>query len=339
MKNLKKLILLSIISISLISCSNEEGDTKKTNTVQNDVYVCGHENNYPTFWKNGIPNQLENNGKTGDILSIKINDNDVFCLGFLTNSTIGGDLTYHIWKNNTIIAVLDPSFLAEDFAIDGNDIYIIGQVYNPQFGHYQGKLWKNGVLSNLTSSGKESFTSITIANHNVYVTGYYYVGNNSYAAYWKNNTLTTLSNGVTECNVSSIEVFENNVYVTGAEKNSNNVWVAKYWKNGNPTSLTNGNYGATAGAIRLINNDLYVNGAEYNSTGDPVLKYWKNGTETALTNGNYFEPQIKSMEIIDNNVITIGYSDENLSIATLFSYNGISLLTKPNCEFRDLCMD
>lgn len=337
MKNLKKLILWSIISISLISCSNEEVGTKKTNTPQNDIFVCGHENNIPTFWKNGIPNQLENNGKTGDVLSIKTDNNNVYCLGILVDNS--GNLNYYLWKNNSILISLGTNFLAMDFAIDGNDIYIIGQVYNPQFGHYQGKIWKNGILSNLTSTGKESFTSITISNHDVYVSGWYYVGNNSYTAYWKNNTVTTLNNGTTECGINSIEIFENNVYVTGYEKNSNNVSVAKYWKNGVPTLLTNGNYGATAGTIRIINNDIYVSGIEYNSAGDRILKYWKNGTETALTNGNYFEPQISSMEIIDNNVLTIGYSDENLSIATLFNYNGISLLTKPNCEFRDLCIN
>jgi hypothetical protein len=339
MKKLKSIILLSIISVLLLSCSNDEDDTKETNTTQKDVYIGGHENYFPTFWKNNIPTQLENHGKNGAISSIKVNDNTIFCLGSLANSTTPGDSSYYIWKNNSIFITLDQGFTPSDFAVDGNDIYIIGFVNDPQSGNYQGKLWKNGVLSSLTSTGEESLSSITIVNHDVYVAGYIYEGNKSYAAYWKNNTPTLLTNGTTNCAVNTIEVFENDVYVTGFEENSSNVSVAKYWKNGVPTSLTNGNHNATAGAIRFKNKDIYVNGVEYNASGDEVLKYWKNGAETILTNGNYYYPAINSMEIIDNNVITIGYSDEYANSASLFQYNGTSLLTKLYSAFNDLCVN
>ncbi|MCL9804703.1 hypothetical protein NAT51_04165 [Flavobacterium amniphilum] len=336
MKKLKSILLLSIISISFLSCSNDEDDI---NTAQKDVYVCGHENYFPAYWKNNTVNQLENNGKIGSASSIKVFNNDVFCLGGLNNDTSGDDISYYIWKNNSIFITLNEGFIPQDFAVDGDDIYVIGLAYNPQFGHYQGKLWKNGVLSNLTSTGKESFTSITIANHDVYVAGFIYEGNNSYAAYWKNNTQTLLTDGTKDCYVNTIEVFENNVYVTGSEKNPSNVSVAKYWKNGVPTSLTNGNYDATAGAIRFKNNDIYVNGVEFNSAGDGILKYWKNGAETILTNGTYYHPVINSMEIINNKITSIGYSDDYANTASLFQYDGVSLLTKFNCGFNDLCIN
>jgi hypothetical protein len=341
MKNLNLLFILKNFAIlfllSFTNCDNEKVEIENISETQNDIYVCGHENNYPTFWKNSISNYLENNGKTGDIISIKTNDNNVFCLGFLSENT--GIISNYVWKNNDIIIKLDPFFQAIDFAIDVNDIYVIGLVYNPQFGSYQGKLWKNGVLSNLTSTGKESFSSITIKNHDIYIAGYIYIGNNSYAAYWKNGTPTILTNGTTESGINSIEIFENNVYVMGFEKNSNDVSVAKYWKNGIPTLLTNGNYDATAGTIRFIENDVYVNGVEIDSNGNEVLKYWKNGEEKTLTNRNYYYPKISSMEIIDNNVYTIGYSDENATLAAVFNYDGISLLTKFNSSFNDMCIN
>ena len=60
-----------------------------------------------------------------------------------------------------------------------------------------------------------------------------------------------LTDGSHNSNAQSIVIVGNDVYVSGYEKNSSKIPVAKYWKNGVAVSLTDGTNDANASGIVL----------------------------------------------------------------------------------------
>jgi hypothetical protein len=106
----------------------------------------------------------------------------------------------------------------------------------------------------------------------VYVAG----STDFFACYWKNNTLTKLSDGTQKAEAYGIQVGNNNVYTVGwidlnaYSAASNNY----YWKNS--TVVTNPNTMQPA-YIAVNGDDVYATGF---ASGSPV--YWKNGAATTL---------------------------------------------------------
>lgn len=103
-----------------------------------------------------------------------------------------------------------------------------------------------------------------------------------------------------------------NVYVAGAEGNSNGFLVAKFWKNGVPTNLTNGTSNAQAYSVFISSdNIIYVAGYENvianpGNNGISIAKIWKNGVSSNLTNGN-ISAIAKSVFVSGSDVYVAGY--------------------------------
>jgi uncharacterized membrane protein len=160
------------------------------------------------------------------------------------------------WANGILknLPTNNPTYIsgswAVSIAISGSDVFIAG---NENFGGISYpvmKYWKNGMsLNPMGVSGESWARSIAVSNDNVYIAGWDYNGfNDTYAAYWKNDSLIRVGTKISYAN--SIAVSGNDVYTAGEEFNGNNL-MATYWKNNIPMHLTDGSKHAEALSICL----------------------------------------------------------------------------------------
>ena len=139
--------------------------------VQNgdDIYLAGaadkNNNVYlqtAAYWKNGIINYLSGGEINSFASDIFINNNDVYTVGNIWNSTTLV-ATATMWKNETPQALSDarPFASANSISINNNIIYIIGYEEDEtrqQFAKY----WIDGVSQDVTNSGHKYFYSISV---------------------------------------------------------------------------------------------------------------------------------------------------------------------------------
>ncbi|MCE7040414.1 hypothetical protein [Dyadobacter sp. CY312] len=179
----------------------------------NDVYLAGMASNDKSgvarYWKNGSRVTL---GKDTDIsaaLAISVIGNDVHVVGW-GGSYPNGHLYAKYWKNGVEVSLTDHSenlSMAEDIAIVGSDVFIVGYVerYLEKGGvASEAKIWKNGVPNTLPSGTRAS--DIFVFNNDIYVAG---IGNGSpfeRATYWKNGEPTFISDGTKNAWATSIFV-------------------------------------------------------------------------------------------------------------------------------------
>jgi hypothetical protein len=230
-----------------------------------DVYVTGIEMNrsgvrMPVYWKNGFMIKLS--GRNITPTSIAVSHDNVYITG-VADTTLGDIFSsYHMhtamyWKNGTLtnLSTNNPTYLsgswATSIAVSGNDVYIAG---NENFGGVPNpvmKYWENGASRNpMGVSGRSWGTSICISENNLYIAGWDYGGSNdTYASYWKNDSLINIGTKASYAN--SISVIGNDVYIAGEEFNGSNL-MATYWKNGVPIHLTDGSKHAEARSICLL---------------------------------------------------------------------------------------
>jgi hypothetical protein len=112
------------------------------------------------------------------------------------------------------------------------------------------------------------------------------------------------------------------VYVTGYERNSNNVKLAKIWKNGIVTNLVEGTEGRS---VFVLGSDEYVAGYGNNAAGFSVAKVWKNGIVSSLSNGNT-NTNAYSVYVSGADVYVVGdeISSSGISIAKMWK-NGVGV--------------
>ena len=170
----------------------------------------------------------------------------------------------------------------------------------------------------------------------VYVAGY--AGG---AAYWKNGTLVSLTNGNIRANANDIAISGSDVYVAGWENNGTKL-EAKYWKNGIPVTLAGG---SIATAIAVSGSDVYVAGYEYNdgtTFSTSVAKYWKNGIPIVLTDGSQ-RVKANGIAVSGDDVYVVGFeggSPSNIKLARYWK-NGtpVSLTNGTNwAEANDIAI-
>ena len=176
-----------------------------------DVYAAGYLNGAPVLWKNGEAILLPNKGKPQSTIvnALSVQNGNVYTMGYefyasenrsktifwkneelmdlelegegLCMSMVGDDIyclfeedrkTY-FYKNGDIIdtgletwtGFKGPHF--QTLCVDGEDVYIIGR----QDGI--AKIWKNGVISLLTTEDNQcALTGIYVYDKDVYVVGY-----------------------------------------------------------------------------------------------------------------------------------------------------------------------
>jgi hypothetical protein len=177
------------------------------------------------------------------------------------------------WKNNQLF-MLDSGNLVDVIAtkiiVSNGNVYVFGSgLYSSQPTIYHSLFWKNGVLTNLTTSlsltpnDYSLITDIDIVGNDVFFVGYVFTTINNYKLVcWKNGLPTIIksynSNFFVENDKSKIKVLNNDVYITApSDLNNPNYGVNGYYKNNVFTEVTN----AQLIDFAINNNEIYVFGS------------------------------------------------------------------------------
>lgn len=279
----------------------------------NDVYVAGYEKasngiHMAKYWKNGVATTLTSGITFASCNDIFISDNDVYIAGReVTNNKV----TAVYWKNNTpnYWDVSGAQNAFNSIFVNGTDIYAFGTLQHAMFnGPFSYAIQYKNANSNITSTtlganGQLTHSSANqgiIVDSDVYVVGYQQVaqnGSTNIIKLWKNGIETSITNGSTFADASSLFVQGTDVYVGGFESNTNLIEIAKYWKNGNAHTLTDGTLNSRVTAMKVYNNNVYsAVEVKINSTTNEV-NIWKNTTLVSALAG---ATHISDMLIIEN---------------------------------------
>lgn len=100
------------------------------------------------------------------------------------------------------------------------------------------------------------------------------------------------------------------IYVAGAEKNSNEVWVATLWENNQATALSDGTTEAKAFSVTVDNNNVYVVGYQKNSSGVKIATLWKNGVAKTLEHNatNSYDAEANLITVKNHKAYIVGYA-------------------------------
>jgi hypothetical protein len=164
------------------------------------------------------------------------------------------------------------------------------------------KLWKNGIVTNLSNVIDTSFAySVFVLNNDVYVAG----SERNNAKFWKNGIGANLTTNSQFSNANSIYVTGNDIYVAGNEG-----FIAKLWINGVATNLNNTvsfNAGI-ANSVFVQGNDVYVVGYEYNALTANIhkAKLWTNGVATNLVSSTVANSFAYSVAVTGSDVYVAG---------------------------------
>lgn len=171
----------------------------------NDVYVSGFSTETNTgsskpialYWKNGVPVTLTDGSLYGYATKLAVVGNDVHVVGYEHDEV--GNWSARYWKNGDVIP-LPNGVDASDIFMVGDDAYVVGRAGQTV------KYWKNGVHVEV---GPGHFVyGITVFNNNVYTAGSFGTEdiNNQRAVYWKNSTMTILSDDTASASAHAIVV-------------------------------------------------------------------------------------------------------------------------------------
>jgi hypothetical protein len=205
-----------------------------------------------------------------------------------------------IFTTFTVSVVLVAAVWAEP------DVYVAGYAKNVGACY-----WKNGQQIALSGGREGSAQSIAVSGDDVHVAGTFPSGS-WVVGYWKNGTLTVLTNGRTEAGPRAIVVSGGDVYIAGYEGGA-----ACYWKNGEKIVLTGG---SGAHDIAVSGRDVYVAG-ETNIAGTPAVCYWKNGVKTDLTDGKNYA-YAYGIAVSGNDVYVAGREQAGVATACYWK-NGV----------------
>ena len=158
----------------------------------NDVYVAGSEFDGASYilklWKNGAVQNLTTGAKSAEVNALFVSNNDVYVVG----EEMG---TAKFWKNG-VATIIAAKAKAKGIYISENIVYVVFEEYNATTKKWQGKLWKNGQVTNITDGTQDCYlTGIRVDASDVYVIGSENNGTTEIAKVWKNGVATSLTNG------------------------------------------------------------------------------------------------------------------------------------------------
>ena len=256
-----------------------------------DVYVAGYQNRYNTnkdiavLYKNGVAQYLTDGTNNARAHSVFVSGNNVYVAGYEHEGggSSFGSSRARLWKNGEPQTLSLSTFLgsvAHYVCVSGNDVYVIG--VNLQ----KIVVWTNGERQDIVSLPMLAEESCGyVYGSDVYVSGRP-GASGSFLSIWKNGVAQELTD-VNAAGSSSVFVSGSGVYVSGYERNAQNIDVATVWKNGIAQHLTDGTNRAVAYSVFASGSDVYVAGFENVVLGS-VAKLWKNGVAQDLTDGTQY---------------------------------------------------
>jgi hypothetical protein len=247
---------------------NDSGTAYSIAVKGSDIYVCGVVNKggktFATYWKNGREFSLEN--QAGSYAgAIAFQGDDVYFAGSAGNLDPVVRAVY--WKNG-MLNYLSPESqgTATGILVSAQNVYISGYAFSNTSD--SAVIWENGQkvflgeiggLNAVGTNGADTFylgtlnTAPTYWKHGkatkLYVNGIaeamafsgsdiYFGGivrpnlSNNYAAIWRNDSLTILTDQYTNSTVSGIAIAGTDVYAVGYVNDEFSNLSAVYWKNG-----------------------------------------------------------------------------------------------------------
>jgi len=212
---------------------------------------------------------------------------NVYIAGFSRNNNADGTFACY-WKNGTQVVLTSTAAgtdaSAEDIAVSGNDVYLVGGQRNPA-GIYVAMYWKNGAATALTDGTRHAYaTGVEVVGADVYIVyGEQTAAGKQQVKLWKNGTITNITDGTLNTTSSDLVVSGTDIYILGVETAAPRT--IKYWKNGVPFTIplartTNANFYDMA----VSGGDVYTCGNEYDPTSSfSNAVYFRNNSETNLT--------------------------------------------------------
>lgn len=150
-----------------------------------DVYAAGHiivEGKLKAaYWKNGVAHELV----FGSIYGIQVVNGVIYAAGNETEENSNG--TAVLWTDGQKIDLPEGSTALDMYVSDKGDIYAVG--YEIKGDKREGRLWKNGNVTKLTTNGQAN--TIVLYGDDVYVAGQ----SDGQAVVWKNGIPTSLPGG------------------------------------------------------------------------------------------------------------------------------------------------
>jgi Carboxypeptidase regulatory-like domain len=327
-----------VVNFSLIQCSTGSAYTYNAVDLSNGSY---------STTANGTATSNSVNLNTIVACGNSINNNGVYIAGAIDGRAV-------IWKDGvptflTPVVTGNKDAYAIKTLVYNNDVYVLGGEYDSTIngGVTTIKLWKNGVLTNITNGTTNADAyGFDVYNGDVYIGGYETNANIDINKVWKNGIATVLPKDTFDyVEATDIKVLNGDVYVSGSGRkinntNNNNISDrALYWKNGAINLLSNiGNFSAASGVF-LNNADIYFSGQDY-INGENIGVYWKNGVESTLNLlSPYTRSDARAIFIGTNDIYVVGTFSKtvpttngsgSISNATYWKNNSVNLLTNYN---------
>lgn len=216
-----------------------------------NVYVAGEQSallptggyySETTYWKNGEPVNLGDNGRAVEIV---VKDGDVYMIALESDYP---RKIANYWKNDAQSELNGGDYLLPTaMTVENSDVYITGSKIfsnNGSLGTGTAIYWKNGTLVTLTE--RTYPTDIAIDNGDVYISATDFNASRNAAKYWKNDEVVFLTDGKQiSAETTSIAVNNGDVYVAGSYDHD-----PVYWKNG--TLITLEGVNAEASEILVV---------------------------------------------------------------------------------------
>lgn len=201
------------------SLSNDKGFARSVFVSGENVYLAGAEiyKSLPitgktyyraTLWKNGIAQNLTDNTKNAEALSVYVSGKDVYVAGSEYSDVDSDKRIPVLWKNGIVQKLPMDNIVSQQYDnVEGiaNSVYISDDdnVCVAGFIKYEkgtfAVLWKNGLAQKLDDDGQfqwlvgiggmEPYNTVFVNRGDVYVAG----NKEKVAVYWKNNVLNTLT--------------------------------------------------------------------------------------------------------------------------------------------------
>jgi hypothetical protein len=176
-----------------------------------DVYISGSiydpiNGSKAKLWKNGIVNDFGNLPINASPSSLVISGTDIYAAGSeITGSNGMYSLFGKVWKNgvSTTLLTANPingsgtvfeGISLSSVFVKGIDVYAAGYqaVAGSTLAQYVAKVWKNGVVTNLTNGTTDGrASSVFVFSTDVYVVG----SEGNLAKVWKNGVISSLNSG------------------------------------------------------------------------------------------------------------------------------------------------